>query len=118
MSFPPHPHPLSPTHPNSADAADPAPPLVGPTGADVSHGEGDEAVVSLDVPLEDLRAGPQHSLEAGPVQLHALERTAGDDGCRPGAVQQEGDLTWRRKERRQSVDYLQKNVVVCDRVRM
>lgn len=41
--------------------------LVGPIGADLSHGERDEAVVSLDVPLEDLWAGPEHTLEAGPV---------------------------------------------------
>lgn len=74
--------------------------LVAPRGADVSHGEGDEAVVSLDVPLEDLWAWPQHALKAGSVQLHALERTAGDYGGCPGAVQQQGDFTWRRRMRR------------------
>lgn len=64
-----------------------------PEGAEVSHGEGDEAVVPLDVPLEDLGARSQHALKADPVQLHAFERTPGDDGGCPGPVQQQGDLT-------------------------
>lgn len=63
-------------------------------GFDLSHGEGDEAVVSLDVSLEDLGAGPQHTLKAGPVQLYALEGPAGHHrGC-SGPVQQQGDLAW------------------------
>lgn len=59
-----------------------------------SDGEGDEAVVTLNVPLEDLGAGPQHALEAGPVQLHTLEGSPGHDGGRPGPVQQQCDLPW------------------------
>lgn len=61
-------------------------------GAGWSHCEGDEAVVSLNVPLEDLGARPQHALEARPVQLDALERAPSDHGGRPGTVQQQGDL--------------------------
>lgn len=57
-----------------------------------SDGEGDEAVVALDVALEDLGAGAQHALETGPVQLHALEGTAGHHGGRPGPVQEQRDL--------------------------
>lgn len=75
----------------------PAPAGRVPRGAGRSHGERDEAVVSLDVPLQDLRAGPEDALEAGPVQLHALERPAGDHGGCPGTVQQQGNFTWRRK---------------------
>lgn len=62
-----------------------------------SDGEGDEAVVALDVPLEDLGAGAQHALEAGPVQLHALEGPPGHHGGRPGPVQQQRDLPWGRE---------------------
>lgn len=65
-----------------------------PEGAKVSHSEGDEAVVSLDVPLQDLWAQSQHAFKADPVQLHAFEGTASDDGGCPGAVQQQGDFTW------------------------
>lgn len=72
--------------------ADSARPLL--EGAEESHGERDEAVVSLDVPLENLRARSQHALKADPVQLDAFERAPGDDGGRPGAVQQQGDFTW------------------------
>lgn len=61
-------------------------------GGGGSDGEGDEAVVALDVPLQDLGAGPQHALEAGPVQLHALERAPGHHGGRPRPVQQQRDL--------------------------
>lgn len=68
-------------------------------GAVLSHGEGNEAVVSLDVPLEDLRAWPQHTLETRPVQLHTLERTTRDDGGRPGTVQQQSYFTWSKKIR-------------------
>lgn len=71
---------------------------MGPIGAELSHSEGDEAVVSLDVPLEDLRARSQHTLEAGPVQLHALEWSASDYGGRPGAIQQQGDFTWKQRK--------------------
>lgn len=70
--------------------------LVGPQvelPRSLSHSERDEAVVSLDVPLEDLWARSQHTFEAGPVQLHALERAASHYGGRPGTVQQQGDFT-------------------------
>lgn len=68
-------------------------------GAGWSHCEGDEAVVSLNVPLEDLGARPEHALEARPVQLDALEWAPGDHGGRPGPVQQQGDLACRRVEK-------------------
>lgn len=71
-----------------------------PGGAGLSHGERDEAVVSLDVSLQDLRARPQHTLEAGPVQLHTLEWTTGDYSSRPGPVQEQGNFPWRNKKRR------------------
>lgn len=66
----------------------------------LSHSERDEAVVSLDIPLEDLRARSQHTFEAGPVQLHALERAASHYGGCPGTVQQQGDFTWRGRRGR------------------
>lgn len=59
-----------------------------------SDGEGDEAVVALDVPLEDLGAGAQHTLKAGPVQLDTLEGPSGHHGGRPGPVQQQRNLPW------------------------
>lgn len=61
-----------------------------------SDGQRDEAVVALDVPLEDLGDGAQHALEAGPVQLDALEGPPGHHGGRPGPVQQQRDLPWGR----------------------
>lgn len=68
-------------------------------------GERYEAVVSLDVSLEDLGAGAEDALEARPVQLDALERTPGHDRGRPGPVQQQGYLAWREKiNTRVSVD--------------
>lgn len=57
-----------------------------------SDGERDEAVVALDVPLEDLGAGPQHTLKAGPVQLHALEGPPRHHRGRPGPIQEKRDL--------------------------
>lgn len=66
----------------------------GAAGLQGSDGEGDETVVALDVPLEDLRAGAQHALEAGPVQLDALEGPPGHHGGCPGPVQQQRDLPW------------------------
>lgn len=61
-----------------------------------SDGQRDEAVIALDVPLEDLGDGAQHALEAGPVQLDALEGPPGHHGGRPGPVQQQRDLPWGR----------------------
>lgn len=55
--------------------------------------EGNEAVISLNVPLEDLRTGPEDALETGPVQLHAFERTSGHDRGRTGSVEQQRYLT-------------------------
>ena len=54
--------------------------------------EGDKAVVLLDVPFEDVRAGPQDSLEPGPVELDALEGAHSGDGGGAGSVQHERDL--------------------------
>lgn len=67
---------------------------------EASDGQRDKAVVLLDVALEDVRAGPQHTLEARPVQLDALERAAGHHCGSTGAVHQESDLTYRREERK------------------
>lgn len=77
--------------------------LCGEVRAGRSHREGDEAVVSLNVPLEDLGARPQHALKARPVQLDALERTPGHHGGRPGTVQQQGDLPCKKEERGESM---------------
>lgn len=55
--------------------------------------ERDKAVVLLDVPFEDVRAGAQNPLEPGPVQLDAPEGTRGSDGGGPGSVQHESDLS-------------------------
>ena len=55
--------------------------------------EGDKAVVLLDVPFEDVRAGAQHSLEPRPVQLDTPEGPRGGDGGGPGSVQHESDLS-------------------------
>lgn len=88
--------------------------------ADPSHGQRDEAVVSLDVPLQDLRARPQHTLEAWPVQFHALEGSAGDNGGGPGTVQQQGDLTWmegRRNRKRRINSSCVPNLLTCSRKR-
>lgn len=52
-----------------------------------SDGEGDEAVVTLDVSLQDLRAGAQDTLKTRPVQLDALEGTPGHDSGCTGPVQ-------------------------------
>lgn len=55
-------------------------------------GEGHEAVVLLDVPLQDVGAGTQHALKPGAVELDALERALGGDGGGAGPVQHQGDL--------------------------
>lgn len=61
-------------------------------------GERNEAVVSLNVSLEDLGAGAEHSLKAGPVQLHTLEGSSCHHrGC-PGPVEQQGYLTWKQSQ--------------------
>ena len=59
----------------------------------VLHGQRHEAVVLLDVPLEDVRARPKNSLEPRPVQLDTLERPHGSDGGSSGPVQHESDLS-------------------------
>lgn len=61
-----------------------------------SDSERDEAVVSLNVSLEDLRAGAEHSFEAGPVELHALQGSTCHHRRSPGPVEQQCYLTWGR----------------------
>lgn len=51
-------------------------------------GERNEAVVSLDVSLEDFGTGAQHAFEAGPIQLHALQGSACHHGGGAGPVEQ------------------------------
>lgn len=58
-----------------------------------SDRERHKAVVLLDVPFEDVRAGTENSLEPGPVQLDTLERPCGRDSCSPGSVQHQRDLS-------------------------
>lgn len=58
-----------------------------------SDGQRDEAVVLLNVPLQDFRAFAEHAFEAGPVELDALEQTLGDHGCSARPIEQQRDLT-------------------------
>lgn len=58
--------------------------------------ERNEAVVSLNVSLEDFGAGAEHSFKAGPVQLHTLEGSTCHHRGRPGPVEQQGYLTWKQ----------------------
>lgn len=58
--------------------------------------ERDEAVVSLNVSLEDLGAGAEHSFEAGPVELHTLQGSACHHRRSPGPVEQQCYLAWGR----------------------
>lgn len=58
-----------------------------------SDGEGNKAVVLLDVSLQDVRAGTQDSLKPRPVQFHTLEGSACDNSGGTGPVHQQGDLT-------------------------
>ena len=51
-----------------------------------------KTVVLTDVPLENIRAGTQHSLEPRPVELHALERAHGGHGGGARSVQHQSDL--------------------------
>lgn len=69
-------------------------------GRNRSDGERNEAVVSLDVPLEDFGAGPEHALEAGPVQLHALQGSTRHHRGGSGPVEQQRDLTCKQGRRR------------------
>lgn len=66
-----------------------------------SDGEGNKAVVLLDVPLQDVGAGSQDSLKPRPVQFHTLQRSARSHGGSAGPVHQQGDLTWTRKNKKQ-----------------
>lgn len=59
-----------------------------------SDRDGNKAVVLLDVSLQDVRAGTQHSLEPRPVQFDTLEGSARDNSGSTGPVHQQGNLTW------------------------
>lgn len=61
-----------------------------------SDREGNKAVVLLNVSLQDVRAGAEHSLKAGPVQFNTLEGAQCSNSGSPGPVHQQGDLTWKR----------------------
>ena len=58
-----------------------------------SDGEGNKAVVLLNVSLQDVRAGTQDSLEPRPVQFHTLEGSACNNSGSTRPVHQQGDLT-------------------------
>lgn len=64
-----------------------------------SDREGNEAVVLLDVSLQDVGAGAQDSLKPRPVQFDTLEGSAGNNSGSTGPVHQQGDLTWWKQER-------------------
>lgn len=68
-----------------------------------SDREGNKAVVLLDVPLQDVGAGSQDSLKPRPVQFHTLQRSARSHGGSAGPVHQQGDLTWTRKKKKNSL---------------
>lgn len=59
-----------------------------------SDREGNEAIVLLNVSLQDVRAGTQDAFEAWPVQFDTLEGSACNNGGSTGPVHQQGDLTW------------------------
>lgn len=58
-----------------------------------SDWERDEAVVLLNVPLENIWTRPKHSLKSGSVQFDTLQRSLGCHGSSPGAVQHQSNLT-------------------------
>lgn len=58
-----------------------------------SDRERDEAVVLLNVPLENIWTRPKHSLKSGSVQFDTLQRSLGCHGSSPGAVQHQSNLT-------------------------
>lgn len=60
-----------------------------------SDRQGHEAVVLLDVALEDVGARAENALEPWPVQLDALQRATGHHGGCTGPVHQQSDLAWR-----------------------
>ena len=62
-----------------------------------SDRQGHEAVVLLDVALEDVGARAEDALEPRPVQLDALQWAAGHHGGCAGPVHQQGDLAWRER---------------------
>lgn len=51
-------------------------------------GERNETVVSLNVSLEDFRTRTEHSFEAGPIQLHALQGSACHHRSSSGTIEQ------------------------------
>lgn len=72
------------------------------TGRKVSDRQWYKTVVLLDVPLEDIRAGTQHTLEPGPVQLHTFQGATSHDGGSTRTVHQQSNLTWDSTKREQS----------------
>jgi len=49
-------------------------------------GEGDKAIVLLNVSLENVRAWPENSLESGSVEFDTFQRTLGGNSSSPWAV--------------------------------
>lgn len=58
------------------------------SGRNRLDGERNETVVSLNVSLEDFRARTEHSFEAGPIQLHALQGSARHHRGSPRPIEQ------------------------------
>lgn len=56
-------------------------------------GQRNEAVILGNVSLQDVGTQAEHTLEASPIQLHALERPTRNHRGRPGPIQQQCDLT-------------------------
>jgi hypothetical protein len=61
-----------------------------------SDGQGHEAVVLLDVPLEDVWARAKDAFKPRPVQLNALQRAPGNHSGSPRTIHQQGNFTWKR----------------------
>lgn len=60
-----------------------------------SDGQWHEAVVLLDVSLEDIWAWAKDAFKPRSVQLNALQRATGNHSGSPGTIHQQGNFTWK-----------------------
>lgn len=79
-----------------------------------SDRDGNKAVVLLNVSLQDVRAGTQHSLEPRPVQFDTLEGSARNNSGSTGPVHQQGNLTWATQKRQPSQQLTGQSVWTAD----